>query len=104
MLYRNAADFSILFFWILCLILGFAGQIHAQTLENLFIHSGEDHRRVNLAATQFTQLLHSLLCHGICHRADRKRNEGLVRMESGIAIYLQFYLKDLQSFPFYHFP
>ena len=46
---------------------GLAGQVDAQPLKYLFVHLGEDHRRMDLTTTKIAQLLHRPFRHRIGH-------------------------------------
>ena len=49
----------------LSFIFRFTGQVYAQALEGIFIHRRKHHRRMDIATTEFTQLLQGHFCHRI---------------------------------------
>ena len=65
---------------------GFAGQIHAQALKGPLIHIGQNHGRMDLTTTELIQLLHSLFRLGIGGCADRKGDQHLIGMQSGLRL------------------
>ena len=52
-----------------------AGQVHAQTLEGLLVHLGQDDGGMDLAATEGAELFHSQFCGGIGSSADGQGNQ-----------------------------
>ena len=64
----------------------FAGQVHAQALEGLFIHLGKDHRGVDLTATESAQLIHRLFRSGIGSSADGQSDQHFIGMQPGVAV------------------
>ena len=70
----------------LSLISGLAGEIHAQSLEGPLVHLGQNHGGVNIAASQFAQLVHGELGNGVGGGRDGQGNEGLVGVEPGIPV------------------
>ena len=80
------------------LIAGFTGDVHAQLLEQVFIHPGEDDGGVGFAAAQGAELLHGPLCQRIGHGADGKGFQRFVGMETGVMSAQMAYLQMLILF------
>ena len=70
----------------LSLISGLAGQVHAKALEGSFVHLGQNHGGVDIAASQLAQLVHGVLCHGVGGSGDGQSDEGLVGVQTGVPV------------------
>ena len=66
------------------LIDGLTGDIHAQPLEHVVIHGGDDDRRVHVAAVERAELLHG--AHGVFIRrgADGQRQQHFIGVQAGV--------------------
>ena len=70
----------------LSLELGLAGQVDAQALEGLLVDCRQDHRGMDLAATELVQLLHGLFRCGVSGCTDGKGDQHFVGVQPGIVI------------------
>ena len=69
---------------VLFLVDGVAGDIHAQAVEGLAVHAGEDDRRVHVAALEVGQLVQSSLGVFVLQDGAGQGDQNLVGVEAGI--------------------
>ena len=68
------------------LIARLAGNVHAQLLEQVFVHMRQDDRRVGVAAVEAVHLLDGVRGRGVGDSADRQSDQQLVRMQARVVI------------------
>ena len=69
---------------LLCFILGFTGQVHAQMLEEIFVNLRKHYRGVNFTALEFGQLIQSQGGCRIGCGTDGQCQQQFVGVESGV--------------------
>ena len=78
---------------LLCLVYGRAGKIDAQLLDHRLVHLRKNNGGVSLAVSELFQLLHGDLCILVGNRTNRKSNEKLVYVQTGIMVSEIIYLQ-----------
>ena len=71
-------------FAVLLLIDGIAGQIHAQFVQRVAVHTGQNHRGVDIAALQLGQLGQRRGGVGVVGRRAGQRDQQFIGMQPGI--------------------
>jgi len=77
------------------LISGLAGQINAQFLKGLLVYLRKDHRGMHLTARKLIKLLQRPCRKRRGCRADRKHDQYLIGMQSGIFVVQVIHLQML---------
>ena len=80
------------------LVVRFAGEVHAQTLEHVLVNAGEDDGRVHVAARKRGEGVHGLLRVWIRDGADGQGYEHLVRVQPRVVIAHVLNLQMLYGF------
>ena len=83
---------------LLCFVSCLTGQVDAQLLEYIFIHRGQNYRRMYLAAFQLFQLLERQCRLWLIPRTNTQRNQYLIRMQARISVAQMSNLQLLNRF------